>query len=343
MREWRAITPASGLQLLPPGRASEAVKRAIGAALDFQPVGGCALWLALKRGAAGKGQVSACSQWPWLPQDEVDGLQRCPGATSKATVAPLSRGRRARVARLKAARAELRQGPAWKDDDALKVTCDEHVAFSRRHFSGQVAANPSPSLPPAERSAAEGAAGSAPPPSEPRKLLAAPTCAPPSKEAVYAIPPANDSVGSNAKESAELAASHSPFESAGGAAPSALLGADPQLSLLHGGRQVAPAVKLKMIPSDAIGGSPLQASDLSASATRGELGSPPSRGALSAAPGSAAAMTTQGFDKHGIEDDFYSLTSLRGESRLCDPSCRSATRAPARVAGRASQVTQVVA
>ena len=154
------------------------------------------------------------------------------------------------------------------------------MAFSRRHFSGQVAANPSPSLSPAERSAAEGAAGSAPPPSEPRKLLATPTCAPPSKEAVYAVPPANDGVGSNAKENAELTASHSSFESAGDAAPSALLDADPQLSLLHGGRQVVPAVKLKMIPSDTIGGSPLQASDLSTSATRDEPGSPPSRGSL---------------------------------------------------------------
>ena len=89
-----------------------------------------------------------------------------------------------------------------------------------------------------------------------------------------------------------------------------------------------------MIPSDVIGGSPLQASDLSTSATRDELGSPPPRGALNAAPGSvAAAVTAQGFDKRGVEGDFYSLTSLRGESRFCGPSRHSAARAPAQGRG----------
>ena len=187
----------------------------------------------------------------------------------------------------------------------------------------------------------ERAADSAPLPSEPEKLLATPARAPPGKEAACATLRASDSVDGNAKESAELAASHQPFESAGEAAPSTLRDVGPQLSLLRGGRQVAPAVKLKRTPCDVIGGAPLQTSNLSTSATRAfsdELGSALSCGELSAAPGSAAAVTAQRFDKHGVERDFCSLMPLRGESlkeqscdaRLCDPSCRSALRAPAR-------------
>ena len=65
-----------------------------------------------------------------------------------------------------------------------------------------------------------------------------------------------------------------------------------------------------------VGGTPLQTSDLS---------------------GSVVTMTTQCFDNHGLERDFYSLMPLHGESlkeqscdtRLCDPSCHSALRAPA--------------
>jgi hypothetical protein len=112
---------------------------------------------------------------------------------------------------------------------------------------------------------------------------------------------------------------------------------DSQLSLFHSGHHVVPAIKLKMLPYDTIGGTPLQTSDLSASAMRAfsdELDSAFSCDKFSATPGSVATMTTQGFDKHGIERDFYSLMPLHGESlkeqscdtRLCDPSCDSTLR-----------------
>ena len=235
---------------------------------------------------------------------------------------------------------DLRTDPAWTDLDILKITCDEHMAFSRRYFSGQVTENPSPSPSPAERLMIERAADSTPLSSEPEKLLAIPTYVPPGKEAVYATLRTSDNVDGNAKDNVELAASHQSFESAGEAAPSTLCDMDPQLSLFHGGHQVVPAVKLKMITYDSIGGTPLQTNDLSTSSTRAfsdELDSALSCDELSAAPGSVATMTTQCFDNHGVERDFYSLMPLHGESlkeqscdtRLCDPSCHSALRAPA--------------
>ena len=308
--------------------------RVIETVLDFAPRAARPLWLALTSDATDESRVNARGQWLWLTKDEIAALQRRPDLT-KQKVIPLSRGRLTRVARLKATRGDLRADPAWTDLDILKITCEEHVAFSRRYFSGQVTENPSPSPSPAERLMIERAADSTPLSSEPRKPLAIPTCVPPGKEAVCATLPTSDNVDSNAKENVELAASHSSFESAGKAAPSTLFSVDPQLSLLHGGHQVVPAVKLKMTPYDAIGGTPLQTSDLSASATRAfsdELDS-----ALSCDELSVAAMTTQCFDKHGIERDFYSLMPLHGESlkeqscdaRLCDPSCHSALRAPA--------------
>jgi hypothetical protein len=235
---------------------------------------------------------------------------------------------------------DLQTNPAWADLDILKITSDEHAAFSRRCFSGQVTENPSPSPSPAERLMIERAADSTPLSFEPRKLLATPTYVPPSKEAVHATLPTSDILDSNAKENVELAASHSSFESADKAAPSTLFDIDTQLSLFHSGHQVVPAIKLKMIPYDTIGGTPLQTSDLSASAMRAfsdELDSALSSDEFSAMPGSVTTMTTQGFDKHGIERDFYSLKPLHGESlkeqscdtQLCDPSCLSILRASA--------------
>ena len=261
------IMPASTASRLPPGKAKEAVTRVIEAVLDFAPRAARPLWLALTSDAAGESRVNACNQWLWLTKDEIAALQHRPDPTKQKVIA-LSRGRHARVTRLKATRSDLRADPAWTDLDILKITCEEHVAFSRRYFSGQVTENPSPSPSPAERLMIERAADSAPLSSEPRKLLAIPTCVPPGKEAVCATLPTSDNVDSNAKENVELAASHSSFESADKAAPSTLFNVDPQLSLFHGGHQVVPAVKLKMTPYDTIGRTPLQTSDLSASATR---------------------------------------------------------------------------
>ena len=58
--------------------------------------------------------------------------------------------------------------------------------------------------------------------------------------------------------------------------------------------------------------------------------------ALSCDEFSVATMTTQCFENHGIECDFYSLMPLHGESlkeqscdtRLCDPSCHSTLQMP---------------
>ena len=322
---------APAASCLPQDKAKEAVTRVVEAVLGFAPRATCPLWLALVNDATNESRVSAYNQWLWLTKDEVNNLQRKPDAT-KQQVAPLSRGRHTRVTRLKATRCDLRADPAWTDLDILKITCDEHVAFSRRYFSGQVTENPSPSPPPAERLMIERAADSTPLSLEPRKLLAIPTYVPPGKEAVCAILRTSDNVDFNAKESVELAASRPSFESADEAAPSTLFDMDPQLSLFHGGHQVVPAVKLKMTPYDTVGGTPLQTTDLSTSATRAfsdELDS-----LLSC--NDVATMTTQCFDKHGIERDFYSLMPLHGESlkeqscdtRLCDPSGHSALRAP---------------
>jgi hypothetical protein len=235
---------------------------------------------------------------------------------------------------------DLQTNPAWADLDILKITSDEHATFPRRCFSGQVTENPSPSPSPAERLMIERAADSTPLSLEPRKLLATPTYVPPSNEAVHATLPTSDILDSNAKENVELAASHSSFESADKAAPLTLFNVDPQLSLFHSGHQAVPAIKLKMIPYDMIGGTPLQTNDLSPSAMRtfsDELDSALSCDEFSATPGSVATMTTQCFDKHGIKPDFYSLKPLHGESlkeqscdtRLCDPSCHSILRVSA--------------
>ena len=313
--------------------------RVIETVLDFAPRAARPLWLALANDATDESQVSACNQWLWLTKDEINNLQRKPDAT-KQKVIPLSRGRHAHVGRLKATRDDLRADPAWTDLDILKITCDEHVTFSRRYFYGQVTENPSPSPSPAESLMTERAADSTPLSLEPEKLLAIPTCAPPGKEAVFATLRTSDNVDGNAKENVEPAASHQSFESAGEAAPSTLRDVEPQLSLLHGGHQVAPAVKLKMITYDEIGGTTLQTNDLSTSSTRAfsdELGSALSCRELQAAPGSVATVTTQCFENHGVERGFYSLMPLHGESlkeqpcdaRLCDPSCHSALRAPA--------------
>ena len=325
--------PASTASCLPPDKAKEAVIHVIETVLGFDPCATCPLWLALINDATDESRVNVCNQWLWLTKEEIAALQCRPDPTKQKVVA-LSRGHHTHVTRFKAMRDNLRADPTWTDLDILKITYEEYMAFSRRYFSGQVTENPSPSPSPAERLMIERAADSAPLSSEPRKLLAIPTYVPPGKEAVYAALPTSDNVDSNAKENVELAASHSSFESADKAAPSTLFNMDPQLSLFHGGHQVVPAVKLKMTPYDTIGRTPLQTSDLSASAMRtfsDELDS-----ALSCDEFSVATMTTQCFDKHGIERDFYSLMPLHGENlkeqscdtRLCDPSCHSTLRMP---------------
>ena len=228
-------------------------------------------------------------------------------------------------------------GQTWTFSRLLVMS---YMAFSRRYFSGQVTENLSPSPSPAERLMIERAADSTPLSSEPEKLLAIPTYIPPGKEAVYATLRTSDNVDGNAKENVEPAASHQSFESADEAAPSTLCDMEPQLSLFHGGHQVVPAVKLKMITYDEIGGTTLQTNDLSTSSTRAfsdELDSALSCREFQAAPGSVATVTTQCFENHGIERGFYSLMPLHGESlkeqscdtRLCDPSCHSTLRAPA--------------
>ncbi len=283
---------------LPSDKAKEAVTRVIEAVLDFAPRAARPLWLALASGATDESQVSACSQWLWLTKDEINNLQHKPGAT-KQKVTPLSRGRRARAGRLKAARGGLWADPARADLDALKITCDEHVAFSRRRFSGQVTKNPPPSPPPAESLAAERAAGSAPLSLEPEKLLATPTCAPPGKEAAMPLFAQVIALTAAPRAALSLLQVTNPPSQQAKAAPSTLRSMVPQLSLLHGGRQVAPAAKLKVIACDEIGGATLQASDLSASSTRAfsdELGSALSCRELQAAPGSVATVTTQRFE-----------------------------------------------
>ena len=308
---------ASTASCLPSDKANEAVKHVIGTVLDFAPVDDCPLWLALKHDVTDESRVNIYNQWLWLTQDDILDLQYRPDTSKKNVIVPLSRGYHTHVTRFKAMYAELQLDPAWTDLDIFKITYDEYMAFSRRYMSGQVTSNPSPSPSPVERLTIEGAVDSTPLSSEPRKLLAIPTYVPPGKEAVYATLPTSDNVDSNAKENVEFSASHSSFESADKAAPSTLFNMDPQLSLFHGGHQVVPAVKLKMTPYDTIGGSPLQANDLSASAMRtfsDELDS-----ALSCDEFSVATMTTQCFDNHGIECDFYSLMPLRGRVSKNNP------------------------
>ena len=303
---------------LPSDKANEAVKHVVGAVLGFKPVHDCPLWLALTFDAVNEDHVSIYNQWLWLPQDEIDGLQYHPDATTnKTTVVPLSRGHRVHVTRFKAMHAELRQDPAWKDDDIFKVTYDEYMTFSRRYYSGEVAANPSPSpSPAAESSTTKDTVDSTPSSPEPGKLLAIPTYVPPSKEAVYTILP-NGDIDSNAKENIEFTASRSSFESVDDAAPSMLFDMGPQPSMFHGGHKVVPAVKLKMIPYEPIGGSPLQENDLRTPmmhAFSDELDSALYCNTFSTVSGSVATMTTQGFDNHGVEEDFYSLMPSNGES-----------------------------
>ena len=306
---------ASTAPCLPQDKAKEAVTHVIETVLGFTPHATCPLWLALVNDATDESQVNIYSQWLWLTKDKIAALKCRPDPT-KQQVIPLSRGHLTHVTRFKAMHYDLRTDPAWTDLDILKITCDEYMAFSRRYFSGQVTENPSPSPSSAERLMIERATDSTPLSSEPEKLLAIPTYAPPGKEAVHAALRASDNVDGNAKDNVELAASHQSFESAGEATLSTLCDMDPQLSLFHGGHQVVPAVKLKMIAYDVIGGTPLQTSNLS---------------------GSVVTMTTQCFDNHGLECDFYSLMPLHGKSlkeiscdtRLCDPSCHSALQMPA--------------
>ena len=330
---------ASTTSCLPQDKAKEAVIHVIETVLGFAPRATCPLWLALVNDATDESQVNIYSQWLWLTKDKITTLKYRPDPT-KQQVIPLSRGYLTHVTRFKAMHNDLRTDPAWTDLDILKITCDEYMAFSRRYFSGQVTENLSPSPSPAERLMIERAADSTPLSSEPEKLLAIPTYIPPGKEAVYATLRTSDNVDGNAKENVEPAASHQSFESADEAAPSTLCDMDPQLSLFHGGHQVVPAVKLKMITYDEIGGTTLQTNDLSTSSTRAfsdELDSALSCREFQAAPGSVATVTTQCFENHGIERGFYSLMPLHGESlkeqscdtRLCDPSCHSALRAPA--------------
>jgi hypothetical protein len=92
---------------------------------------------------------------------------------------------------------------------------------------------------------------------------------------------------------------------------------NPQPSMFHGGHKVVPAVKLKMIPYEPIGGSPLQENDLRTPmmhAFSDELDSALYCNTFSTVSGSVATMTTQGFDNHGVEEDFYSLMPSNGES-----------------------------
>ena len=252
----------------------------------------------------------------------------------------------------------------WKAEDMTMKTASLRVAksrdivmdfnkgvkrepplFSHWCFSGQVDANQLPSPPPVEPLKTEDAVDSTPSSPGSRKLLAIPTCVPPSKEAVYAILP-NDDDDSNAKENIEYTASHSSHESVDEAAPSKVFNMDPQLSLFHGGYRVVPTVKLKMIPSDIIAELHLQATDLRASAGSTTcafsdgLDSGPSYNAFTMMSGSIATMMIQGFGNHGSDDASYpcmgSATSrganiqghyydLRGVfftvcSILCDPS-----------------------
>jgi len=235
----------------------------------------------------------------------------------------------------------------WKAEEMTMKTASPRVAKSRDIVMdfNKVDANPLPSPPPVEPLKTEDAVDSTPSSPGSRKLLAIPTCVPPSKEAVYAILP-NDDDDSNAKENIEFTASHSSLESVDDAAPSKVFNMDPQLSLFHGGYRVVPTVKLKMIPSDIIAELHLQATDLRASAGgttcafSDGLDPGPSYNAFTMMSGSIATMVIQGFGNHGSDDASYPCmgsATLRGAniqghyydlrgvfftvcSILCDPS-----------------------